>query len=282
MNDTADREPNIIDWLNADDDNRDAAGLVMPHLDYESQLIAILELLRHQHQAEREIDARIDALSSFAKRTGDQDAIDLWAAHMSQHVYHAAAHSMAAVGMIAPFVESMFRHAFKGIELRMAKTAPPPLRHERWQQAAEDPWNCRYVWNRGQRQRDLVRGIMQLADAIGLLPHLPDDIEPTMSALFEYRNKMFHFGFEWPIEERRHFGNRLRTSQWPASWFSKSTHNDDPWVFYMSSRFIDHCLATAGGIITGIGRFCAPRLYSLEDGSLAMSSEPLPPETTPK
>lgn len=281
MNDAADPEQTIIDWLNADDPTRDAASLVMPHLDYESQLIAILELLRHQRQAEEVVDREIDKLKKFAERTRDEHAIDEWIAHISQHTYHAAAHSMAAVGMIAPFIESLFYHAFRGIEHAMTKTHQLPFQHERWQRPAEDQWDCRYVWKNGRRNRDLVRGVMQLADAIGLSPHLPTQIEHTMSALFEYRNKMFHFGFEWPMEERRRFDRRLRESQWPADWFSKSTAAGDPWVFYMSSQFIDHCLTTAGGIITAIGRFCAPRLYSLEDGSLAINSEPFDPDPTP-
>ena len=131
MNDAADPEQGIFDWLNADDPTRDAAGLVMPHLDYESQLIAILELLRHQRQAEEVVGREIDKLKKFAERTRDEHAIDEWIAHISQHTYHAAAHSMAAVGMIAPFTESVFYHAFRGIERAMTKTDQLPFQHER-------------------------------------------------------------------------------------------------------------------------------------------------------
>ena len=264
------RKDGIVDWLNADDEKRDAAGLVVPHLDYESQLIAILQLLGHQRRAEKEIDAEIDKLATLAKRSGNEHTIELWCDRVSQGVYQAAAHSMAAVGMIAPFVESTFYQAFRGIERAVIKADPPLSRHERWRPPAEDQWDCRYVWKNGRRSRNVVGGIAQLADAIGLLPHLPDDTEATLSALFEYRNKTFHFGFEWPIEERRRFDDQLRKCKWPADWFSRSTIDEDPWIFYMSSNFIDHCLATAGEIITGIGHFCDQRLYSLEDGSLAI------------
>ncbi len=263
----------IVNWLNADDEKRDAAALVMPNLDYESQLIAILQLLSHQRRAEKEINAELDRLKSLAERSGNEHTVDLWCEHLNQSAYQAAAHSMAAVGMIAPFVESTFCQAFRGIEHAMTKAMPPLFGHERWHRPAEDQWDCRYVWKHGRRSRHLVRGVTQLADAIGLLPYLPDEMEPTLSALFEYRNKMFHFGFEWPVEERRRFDDKLRESQWPTDWFSRSTTGEDPWVFYMSSKFIDHCLATAGGIITGIGHFCDQRLYSMEDGSLAIKLE---------
>ena len=262
------RKDGIIDWLNSDDEKRAAADLVMPHLDYESQLIAILQLLDHQRQAEREVNAEIGKLETLARRSGNEHTIDLWCGRVSQSVYQAAAHSMAAVGMIAPFVESTFYQAFRGIERAVIEADSPLPGHERWCRPAEDQWDCRYVWKNGRRNRNVVDGIMQLADAIGLSPHLPDDTETTLSALFEYRNKMFHFGFEWPIEERKRFDARLR--KWPANWFSRSTINEHPWVFYMSAQFIDHCLVTAGNVITGIGHFCDQRCYYLEDGSLAI------------
>ena len=255
MNDAADPVQAIATWLYSDDPTRPAASLVMPHLDYESQFIAILQLLLHQRNAERAVDREIDKLQKFAERTGDEHAIDEWITHTRQHTYHAAAHSMAAVGMIAPFTESVFFHAFRGIERAMTRTDQLPFRHERWQRPAEDLWDCRYVWKNGRRNRHLVRGVVQLADAISLSPHLPAQMEPTMSALFAYRNKMFHFGFEWPIEERKRFDRRLRESQWPTDWFEKSTTGNNPWIFYMSSQFIEHCLTTAGEIITAIGRF---------------------------
>ena len=64
-----------------------------------------------------------------------------------------------------------------------------------------------------------MNGILQLLDAIDMADHMPDDLRPMLSALFEYRNKMFHLGLEWPLEERQRFDKRL--SKWPREWFSK-------------------------------------------------------------
>ena len=43
---------------------------------------------------------------------------------------------------------------------------------------------------------------MRLVDKV---KYLPDDLEPTLSALFAYRNAMFHSGFEWPRKELERF-----------------------------------------------------------------------------
>ncbi len=46
------------------------------------------------------------------------------------------------------------------------------------------------------RRRDLVLGIGQLAQSISVTAYFPDVYEYILQALFEYRNKMLHYGFE--------------------------------------------------------------------------------------
>ena len=48
--------------------------------------------------------------------------------HLHQSVFQDAAHSMAAVGMLAPFVESLFKQAFPGNLLDRNGRAPMPHR----------------------------------------------------------------------------------------------------------------------------------------------------------
>ena len=74
----------IVDWLNADDERRDAAGLVMPNVDYESQLIAILELLGHQRSVGKGIDAEIEKLKTLAERSGNAE-VDFPISVVSRH-----------------------------------------------------------------------------------------------------------------------------------------------------------------------------------------------------
>jgi hypothetical protein len=55
---------------------------------------------------------------------------------------------------------------------------------------------------------------------------LPQDLEPVLEALFEYRNRVLHSGFEWPPENRAKFENRIKA--WPAGWFECATSGDKP------------------------------------------------------
>lgn len=89
--------------------------------------------------------------------------------------------------------------------------------------------------------------------------YLPQDLEPVLSALFAYRNKMFHGGFEWLSEELKDFERLLGENLWPRDWFSGATVDDEPWMFYMTPLFVDHCLETAEKAITGIALFASER-----------------------
>ena len=247
-----------------------ARAVVLPDLDYDSQLIAIRALLKNHRNAEAEHAAEIkkaEQLTRISVRNRHQKDPSIvaleedfrqqnWIDKMYGLVYHDAAHSMAAVGLIAPFVESIFYQAFQGIS-KMMDGLSLPNDHERWHRPTEDQWNCHYVWKNGRRRTSLVEGILQLVDAIDMKAQMPGDLRLMLSALFEYRNKMFHCGFEWPLEERQRFDSQL--SRWPRDWFLKATSGDDPWVFYMSPTFVEHCLDRTEDIITGIGKFCKER-----------------------
>lgn len=93
-----------------------------------------------------------------------------------------------------------------------------------------------------------------------MISHLPGDPRPTLQALFEYRNKMFHCGFEWPVDEREQFDNRIKEAKWPFDWFDKATSGGKPWVFYLTDTFINHCLTMVERVIEGIGAFCRKEL----------------------
>ena len=165
---------------------------------------------------------------------------------------------MAAVGLLATFLESFFYQSFRLIGSEMASESLVPSDHERWQHAGGEKWDCHFVWKNGHKVKDLVEGIVQLVDAVHMKDHMPEDLHVTLSALFRYRNKMFHCGLEWPLTERKRFEQEL--SRWPEDWFLRATAGDAPWVFYMSASFIAHCLDRTERIIEGIGRFRKERL----------------------
>ena len=88
-----------------------------------AQLEVICGLLNRQEQADQKLLDRIREADEFAKRTTgrlNEHAVDVWVELAEMSCYQDAAHSMAAVGMIAPFIESAFRASF----LSIGKTLP--------------------------------------------------------------------------------------------------------------------------------------------------------------
>ena len=195
----------IINWLNTEDERRDAAVLLMPRLDYESRLIAVVGLLDSHRQAEKKIEARIKKMESLARRTPGEHAVYMWIEKVHQSIYQDAAHSMAAVGMIAPLIESVFDHTFQEIG-RLAIGLPPLTTHYRLQTVKRETWDCRLVLNKdGKWSPSLVQGVVQLLDAIDLKAHLPEalaeKLAPTLSfpppALRTRRADFRHRALQW-------------------------------------------------------------------------------------
>ncbi len=236
--------------------------MVLPDLDYDAQLVAIQQLIRQHERVNAELAQEIDEIKAFAERsTGlrNEHAVNELIDRFHHSVYQDAAHSMAAVGMLAPLIESVFHQAFCGIRKQFFASTGSVSSHPRWAQPAEDQWDCHFVWKNGRRRKSLVDGIVQLAEAIDLTPHLPRGYGLKLQALFEYRNKMFHHGFEWPLDERKRFAKRIDESGWPADWFARATSGDEPWVFYMTAPFIGRCVELVEGVIEGIGAYCNQR-----------------------
>lgn len=242
------------------------AGVVLHDLDYEAQLVAVRALLRSHEEAAKSFEHEIEEIKRFAEQLSgmrNEQAVDELIGRYHDSVYQDAAYSMAAIGMLAPLFESLFTTAFRGIHERFHSDGRV-VGHERWRQSESEVWDCHNFWSNGRRSTNLVEGIMQLADACGLAQYLPSNIRPTLDALFAYRNKMFHSGFEWPQREREKFDARLR--EWPQDWFSKSESGGEPWVFYMSRSFIEHCIETIDGVLDGLGQYCKSK--SQDEGAI--------------
>ncbi len=239
----------------------DWACTVLPNLDYESHLIAIRGLLSVHKNDGIKTTQDINEIGDFIKNTkgAREDYIEhlideqMYKFHCS--VYQSAAHSMAAVGMLAPFLESIFYQSFFGIKNNFFSDNNHPNDHSRWEKATIDTWDCHFVWDKNHRRKDLVEGILQLSNAVGLKDFLPNDLNILLKVLFSYRNKMFHFGFEWPPEERKRFWNRIKNDNWPSGWLDAATSGGEPWIIYLSDDFILHCVESIEEIINGISRF---------------------------
>ncbi len=132
--------------------------------DYRSQLFAIRCLLSRQYRADGELEDEIkkaDTMATQSHGAANERWVDRWVDLVHSAVYQDATHSTAAVGMIAPFIESVFKRAF----LRMGKD-----------------------WPRNTKQ-SITETIGKSIDELGMREYMPDDLEVTLRALFKYRNK---------------------------------------------------------------------------------------------
>ena len=250
--------------------NRERALFLIGEYDLEAQLLAIRSLVKRNSESDKALAEEIKALEADIREHSNDYADylqDSRIEHLYGSVFQDAAHSMSAVGMLAPFVESLFVAIFK--ELR-ANQLPVDDATDRRVSALHDAfWDPHYVFDGAKRQKHVVKGIRQLAESTGLMAYLPDSLFKTLSALFEYRNRMFHHGFEWPIDERDKFASSILQNQWPPNWFTQSSSGGKPWIFYMSPEFVQHCLATVDQVLDGVGRYICSR----DDAKLCETSD---------
>jgi hypothetical protein len=224
-------------------------------IDIDYQFVAIRSLLSQHRAADAEMEREIQTNSEWAGQTGHEHAIDEWVDSMHGSVYQDAAHSLSAVGMLAPLIESILYQAFRATEAKYGRhvsvAASRPVR----QNDEDKAWDCHWLCNKnGKWRKDLLPGVRQLSAAIGLDPFLPASADKTLSALFGYRNKNFHNGLEWPVEERDVFVGRVVQERWDG-WFRWATSDNKPWVIYMTPEFIDHCLTFAEELLDALGTF---------------------------
>ncbi len=248
--------------VNDFDDGRHLLDILLRPMDAWSQLIAIGNTIGHHRVAERLQDKDIATLAAAANSTSDADVSDdLAGTHnylLGMNFFDQAAHSMAAVGVITPFLETVYYRFFTGLATIPTEKHLIPPTHERKRMAR--CWDCHYIaTTQNKIKTDVVIGIRELADATGVTAYLPTNASLVLSALFRYRNAMFHNGFEWTVKELDSFRVFLDIHHLPKEWFDISTCNDQPWIIYMSTLFVDLCLNTAAAILDGMGRFLAIR-----------------------
>jgi hypothetical protein len=241
----------------------DFACILLPAVDYDSQLQSIGSLLEQHRQNEKRSSERILAierelphLSGMQNHMASVERDEL----LNTSVYADAAHSMAAIGMLAPFIESIFYQAFKSARAHYGDATDLLPDHPRWKEDPEARWDCRFIWKKGEKIRNLVEGIMQLSSATGLKKFLPPDLRRTLGAVFTYRNKMFHLGFEWPMDDREKFRAQILSEKWPDNWFAWATSDSKPWICYMTDALISECISQIGEVLHAMGQFAVEKL----------------------
>ena len=241
--------------------NRQQALLVIGERDFESHLVAIRDLLRRNREADRATAEKIQKLAKQLRASDGGDSEkgrylgDYYADESYRTAFHDAAHSMAAVGMLAPLIESLFVSIFGGLRKLSRDKTFVSNENPRLAASRDQFWNPRLKIKSKSNHRNIVAGTRQLASAIGLSEHLPTNYDKTLAALFHYRNMMFHNGFEWSRDEGRAFKERIQSAGWPADWFKESRGFGDTRFFYMTPEFVQHCLETIDQMIEGVGAY---------------------------
>ena len=236
-------------------------------IDLGAQLLAIRNLLS-RHQADDEATTReireLDAAARAARGTYAEHLVDLSVDAMHGSVYQDAAHSMAAAGMLAPLLETILVRLFA----RIGEQAWPVVASDRLTRTGEaDPnfWNAQVYFSREGEKSDILNGVKQLVAASALAPHLPADFDTAFGALVTYRNRMFHNGFEWPVDVRAKFQAMIEREGWDA-WFSSSVSDHNPWIFYMTQAFIDRSLSLFEETLAAVGRLMLIHQRASEGG----------------
>ncbi|WP_420636170.1 hypothetical protein [Candidatus Palauibacter sp.] len=260
-----------------DVDPRDLGlGFLYP-VNYEAQLIAIRGLLGRNDTVDNAIGTAIGEIRAEIETDGfTERAFDEWTERVEQHFYQATAHSMAAVGLIAPLMESLFYWTFYKIGESITDSQPMPSQHKRWRIWRERQWDCHWVWRGREPRQNIVDGIWEFICAFQMQSYLPSDLKKTLEALFAYRNKMLHCGLEWPLGERKSFEKQMTNRKWPVEWFDRIGTKDEPRIFYMAPKFIAKCLNSAENTIEGVGEFvsdAAGRGWSMAGGGADGAAE---------
>ena len=218
--------------------------------DPRSQLNEIKDLLELLKSWEKE-------LCDTIKKAQSDDTDEFGDHHVNlchQSVYRDAAISMAAVGALAPFIEGLLVHMFRFLrDLQAEQTLPGD--HDRWKAASKIAWDP-HLWlnpKNTRTQTGISTGTIQLLEALQIQDRFPKNLKQVLEALFQYRNKMFHNGTEWPVEVREKFESTIKDNRWDA-WFSAARRGDQPWCFYMTQDLIDVCLETAESLLKGFAQ----------------------------
>lgn len=244
--------------------NRDYAVLLLGDADLEAQLRAIRGQLHSHAQADAALQRDVQDLAERARKASGEYGMHLensWVDEMHGSAFHSAALSAAAIGMLAPLLESLFVGVFGGIRDIAPPVRPVSLAGVRAAHAA-DPgfWDPHLVFSaRGTKRKDALRGIVQLVETTGLAPQMPAHYTRMLGAIFGYRNKMLHHGFEWPPGERAKFETTIVREGWPANWFERSLTNGETWIIYMSDMLIRDTLTNIDEMLDGIGAFIQSR-----------------------
>ena len=235
---------------NENNKHEDLAAMLRGYLgnyDFFYQFYAVKEFLEHSK----------GYIQKQGKETEDVETANVGAEYgdyfidqkYHESVYWDAAYSMAAVGQLAPLLESLMTDYFAVLGKIYSNNI---FEGQRFNNASKLAWDPHYVFDKGKIGGGLCGGLEQLIKDLDIESKLPEDTIKIFKALMGYRNKMFHNGLEWPENERTNFAKFIK-EQKMKKWFSCSMLGKEPWIYYMEEIFIDKCLKLAEFLIKNLG-----------------------------
>lgn len=249
-------------------DDRDYLYRLLHTIDWQSQLQAIRGLLHRNARASEAVHQEIrDSESEITAYGGPhhEHYIENHVYLLQQSIYSEAANSMAAIGMIAPMLESVFAEAFRELgAMYITKDLQPP-EDKRWTRAGSnnERWNVQKYFDKdGVMRNDIISGIKQLSAASGVKPFLPPDVWKWIDAMLHYRNSMFHGGFEWAEQKRENFQKMIIKHGW-QEYFDCAKSDHKPWVFYLTADTINNIPLIMNKILDGLAAFAKSLSFDL-------------------
>lgn len=242
-------------------DHRDHLYLLLPTLDWDSQILALKSMLRNNANA---LKASDDEIAKSKEYLQDYDGphhshyVDEHVNLLHHSVYSEATASMSAIGMVAPMIETIFCQSMSelGALYKLAGIEPPA--HKRWKRSidSDQRWDAQWCFKSDPdaNSNDLISGLKQISDATRLSEHIDTTTWKWIKAMLSYRNYMFHNGFEWPVDKRTEFQKRIEREGW-GEYFSCSTTSDKPWIFYLEQETIALMPDELLKILDGIASF---------------------------
>lgn len=231
-------------------------------IDFEPQLQAIMVALHRNKAAGAKYSEGIKESEQWLRKNSGphhDHYVDQHVDLLHMGVFYDAATSMAAIGMVAPMLESIFSEVFFSLGDRYGQH--PSLRpdHHRWARAdaagSNNHWDCQKHFNNENKEKsDIISGIMQLSKACGLSKFISSENQNFIRAMFYYRNYMFHNGFEWPLDKREEF-NVLLSDHKLDKYFSNSITDGKPWIFYIDDNTIENIPNTMKEITGSLAKF---------------------------
>lgn len=214
-----------------------------PNYDPYMQLHGLEQLIDAlmQHSSAKATDIKIKTHTGGYEgpRGGDEYADDC-----AFSAYFDAFMSSALAAAFAQFLESFIKNEVFRIKKNESDCAKVPD-HSRTLNMSNRKgfWTVDKYWCEKQSkiEKGIVAGTIQLFQALGLGPRLPENFNANIAVLFQYRNYVMHNGVEWEEKEKKNFNHILGQTCCDGFEWSKSDGEDN--ICYLKDSYAKEMLS---------------------------------------